>query len=509
MTLAIPIQIWMVIVYVAIFTVVGLWSSRKVKELSHWALAGRNLPWWMIGPATGALMVAAAATIGAGGFAYKYGFSAIVMFTLAFIACFIVTSILMCPLYRRSGIWTMPDMFGRRYQTKAAFRMYIYIIVGAMVMFIGVESVGTARIFEAALFGGNHDYWTVSCILALLVIFASVAMGGVWAIAHTNIIHTAAMYIGLGLGLFYAYHTYGGYTALVASGNLGYQQIDVLAGLGAMSEVYLLFPLMYILAYLFIPFIHPNFVQISASGKDIKNVKWGFILGGIIGITITALCAILGIYVKAFMLGIFGTASEDLALPIFGMQINPVIGGLIYIGIISALMSTVGPFVVATSTILAVNVVGTLKKGNISSDATLKLGRIFTFILPVLSIFPALYWAPKIIPAISVIISFGAIVAPMFIAGFFWKRATGYGANASLIGGSLAFFAWVILRYPLGIHPIVPGMITATLALIIVSFATPPPKQRQLRFIQRLRGVQFEGESVLDEERAKKQETNQ
>jgi Na+/proline symporter len=118
-------------------------------------------------------------------------------------------------------------------------------------------------------------------------------------------------------------------------------------------------------------------------------------------------------------------------------------------------------------------------------------------------------WAPKIIPAISVIISFGAIVAPMFIAGFFWKRATGYGANASLIGGSLAFFAWVILRYPLGIRPIVPGMITATLALIIVSFATPPPKQRQLRFIQRLRGVQFEGESVLDEERAKKQETNQ
>jgi SSS family solute:Na+ symporter len=472
-----PLQIWVVAIYLLIFTSVGILSSRKVGELSHWVLAGRELPWWMIGPASGALMVAAAATVGAGGFAYSYGFSAILMFILAFIACFLVMSQLICPLYRRSGIWTLPDMFGRRYASYATFQIYLWIIVGAMVLFIGIEMAGIARIFEASL---EIPFWA-GCVLAMIVIFSSVAFGGIWSVAYTNLVHVATMYVGLSIGLFHAINKHGGFLSLLP--HLGEHQIDPFAGFSAMNEIFLLFPFIYILSYLFLPFIHPIFVQVSASGKNIAHVRAGFAFGGILAIGITSLCCILGIYVNAFHPPI---EAADLALPVFGMEINPLVGGFIYIGILSALLSTIGPFVIATSTIISVNIIGVLKK-KISSSSILRLGRIFTFLLPVLSLIPTVLWKPSIIPAISIVIGFAVIVAPMWIAGFFWERATGRGANYSLIFGSLVFLGWVILRYPFGIHPVVPGVSAAVLALIVFSYLSPPPKYKHLRFVRRLK----------------------
>lgn len=490
----VPLQILLVLAYLGFFATIGLLSSRKATGLEQWVSAGRDMPWWLIGPSCGALLVAAAATVGAAGSGASYGVAAPVTFGLALGAAFFGMAQLVGPLYRRSGLLTMPSMLSTRFRSRATFRSYILLAVAMVPLIVGVEMVGIARLFQASLFGGDAAAWTWSLLLALAAVWASVAMGGMWSVAWTNLVHTVAMLAGLGAGVAYAASTFGGLSDLWA--RLPPRATDVGAGWEAMErgEGFLLFPLMLVLSYLFLPLIVPVFPQVAAAGRNVRHVRAGFALGGAIAIAVTTLSGLLGMYMETYRPDAIRGVHPDLALPAFGMAVHPLAGGLIYIGVLAAVLSTVGPIVVAVSTILAMDV--GLAKGPVSPRKTLRLGRAISFALPALAVAgSAAVSGERIVTSISVMVGFTGVVAPTVLAGFYWRRATGRGAIESLRWGSLVYglwlAGWLFRLHPafVAVHPLVPGVGAALLAMVLFSYRSPPPKPEALKFMETVRGT--------------------
>lgn len=490
----VPLQILLVLAYLGFFAAVGLLTSRKAKGLEQWVSAGRDMPWWLIGPSCGALLVAAAATVGAAGSGASYGVAAPVTFGLALGAAFFGMAQLVGPLYRRSGLLTMPSMLSTRFRSRATFRSYVLFAVAMVALVVGVEMVGVARLFQASLSGGGPGAWTWSLLLALVAVWASVAMGGMWSVAWTNLVHTAAMLLGLGAGVAYAASAFGGLPDLWA--RLPPGSTDVVAGWAAMErgEGFLLFPLMLVLSYLFLPLIVPVFPQVAAAGRSVRHVRAGFALGGTIAIAVTTLSGLLGMYMETYRPDAVAGINPDLALPAFGMAVHPLAGGLIYVGVLAAVLSTVGPIVVAVSTILAMDVGRALAKGPVGPRETLRLGRAISFALPALAMVGSMAVSgERIVTSISVMVGFTGVVAPTVLAGFYWKRATGRGAIESLRWGSLVYGLWLVgWLYRLhpaftAIHPFIPGVGAAVAAMVLVSYRSPPPKPEALKFMETVR----------------------
>ena len=92
----------------------GWYMSRKVgagKDSSHFFLAGRNLPWWIVGLSLYATNIGAEHLVGLTGDAYRYGLSAgTVELTTAM--CLGIAAAALFPYYIRNQVFTIPEIPG-------------------------------------------------------------------------------------------------------------------------------------------------------------------------------------------------------------------------------------------------------------------------------------------------------------------------------------------------------------------------------------------------------------
>ena len=70
---------------------------------------------------------------------------------------------------------------------------------------------------------------------------------------------------------------------------------------------------------------------------------------------------------------------------------------------------------------------------------------------------------------------FGAAFGPVIVASLYWRRLTAPGAIAGMIVGAVTVFVWGTVDALSGmIYEIVPGVLFATIAMVVVSLATKP-----------------------------------
>ena len=73
---------------------------------------------------------------------------------------------------------------------------------------------------------------------------------------------------------------------------------------------------------------------------------------------------------------------------------------------------------------------------------------------------------------------YGACFVPMFICGFFWKRATSQGVLTGITTGSIVFIILGVLKYtgtynlPYGIHPFLITLPLTVIVIVAVSLMT-------------------------------------
>ena len=203
----------------------GWYMSRKVgagKDSSSFFLAGRNLPWWIVGLSLYATNIGAEHLVGLTGDAYRYGLSAgTVELTTAMCLGFAAAALF--PYYIRNQVFTIPEFLEMRYSplarsffsglmlvicimTKMAFCLYAGALVIASLL--GWDVTTTSEVTTTVV--------VMTTVVSLAVVTAIFTMvGGFAGVAYADIIQSTIKIVGCGLMVIIGLHKVGGWHELM------------------------------------------------------------------------------------------------------------------------------------------------------------------------------------------------------------------------------------------------------------------------------------------------------
>jgi cation/acetate symporter len=172
--------------YLYIFLTIGVYALigflSRTAEVSEYYVAGRVVPAFYNGMATGADWMSAASFIGMAGSLYFGGYGGLA-FVLGWTGGYVLVSILMAPFLRKFGQFTVPDFFGARYGGNAARILAVIVLITASFVYVVAQIVGVGLITARFL---GMDY-QLACFVGLIGILVCSLLGGMKAVTWTQV----------------------------------------------------------------------------------------------------------------------------------------------------------------------------------------------------------------------------------------------------------------------------------------------------------------------------------
>jgi solute:Na+ symporter, SSS family len=187
---------------------VGIFSSRHEKDSEAYFLAGRGLPWWLIGFSLIAANISTEQFVGMSGKAADHVGLAIASYEWLAAITLVVVAFFFLPYFLRTGIYTIPEFLEKRFNRAtrslmALCMVLIYLLLVAAVTYSGALTIQTA--FAGQLLFGflPMNVVTGSWLIGLMAA-AYVASGGLKACAWADLIQGTALIVGGGVLMYFA-----------------------------------------------------------------------------------------------------------------------------------------------------------------------------------------------------------------------------------------------------------------------------------------------------------------
>jgi len=484
-----------IVVYLAGILTIGILSVRKLKLNSQaYFLAGRSLPWGMVGAALFAANISSIHLVGLAASGYNEGmvwgnFEWMATFTL------ILLGLVFAPFYFKSRIETLPEFLERRYSPASRIVLAFMAIMAALFIHIGMSLFAGAAVFKQ-FFG--IDVIT-SIILVSVVTAVYTILGGLRAVVVTETIQTGVLILGAVMITAFALlalpghgiHNLAELKAAVKPDQLSMIQTHSTAGLNWYA-VLLGYPILGVWYWC----SDQTIVQRVLGARSQKDAQLGPLFAGGLKILPVFIMVFPGVLGYVLFRDVIGPDSNQ-TLPVLINQLIPTgFKGLISAGLLAALMSTIAAALNSSATLVAVDIVGRWKPG-LSDEKTVRIGRWSAVVVMLL----AMAWSTQgsryssIFEAINAIASHLAPpITTVFLWGIFWRRGTKQASMITLISGfTLGAVSFLIDLPVFGTEKIIthklgiPFMMQAwwmfclcSLIFVVVSFLTPKPDPRQV-----------------------------
>ena len=443
-------------VYLLVVAFVGVFASRREKKTDDYFLAGRNLTWWIIGGSLIAANISTHHFIGMSGRGFEIGlaiasFEWIAAITLVLYARFFL------PYYLKSRITTMPEFLERRFNDKVRLVYAIISLIGYIVIELAVVlytgSLAINSIFGLPLAWG----------LAILCIIGGgyTIYGGFKSVAYTDVIQVTVLILGgltvtiLGLhkvGVLSPEHgasVIGGIKTILAGSPEKFHMVRPWND-PELPWVGVFFGGMW-LANIFYWGCNQFITQRTLAARSVWHGQMGAVFAGFLKLLVPVLVVLPGIIAfrlynadTGLLKSTFVLTKSDLAFPSLVKQLLPAgFTGLVMAGLMGCVMSHIASMLSASSSILTFDIYRNYVKKQATNDELIRFGRIVTLIvlvaatgvgfflqdLKAIFIYIQKYWS----------IAYPSVCA-LFLAGFFYKRASAKGALIAVIAGP----AWAL-----------------------------------------------------------------
>lgn len=186
-----PIDYLIVVLYLGITVLVGLWASRKAaRSTDDYFLAGRSFPWWMLGISGMATFIDMSATASVSGWFYMMGIKGYWFMFNGHIALFLsFTMIYGAKWVRRSGCATTGEWMITRFGPGRAGRA-AQVVTAVFAVLVGVAMMPFFWIGAGKTLVGFFPFFDGNVHLAAACFFSMIAVytvgGGFYGVVYTD-----------------------------------------------------------------------------------------------------------------------------------------------------------------------------------------------------------------------------------------------------------------------------------------------------------------------------------
>lgn len=482
-----------IIVYLVAMLAIGIVCSKRNNTVDDFYLGGRKL-----GPVVTAMSAEASdmsswLLMGLPGVAYltgvaDAGWTAIGLAVGTYFNWLIVARRLR-NYSAHIGAITIPDFFTNRYkeQKHILTAMAALIIIIFFVPYTASGFAACGKLF-ATIFGVDYH---VAMIISAIVIVGYTATGGFTAASTTDLVQSIIMSVALVVVLIFGVNQAGGMDAVIdnASKIPGYismtetfnPETGKSSAYGALT---IASTFAWGLGYFGMPHILLRFMAIE-SDKKIKTSRRIATVWVIISMGIAVFIGVVGSGMVAnSTMGALAdkeTIIVEIANLLSQHGILPaLIAGVILAGILASTMSTADSQLLAASSGVSENILGSLFGLKLSSKSKMIVARLTLIVISVIGVILAWDKDSSVFKIVSFAwAGFGASFGPVMLLALFWKRSNKYGAIAGMIAGAVMVFLWKYyiagLADILNIYELLPAFLFGLLVNVIVSLCTPAP----------------------------------
>jgi len=468
-----------IIVFVYLGAIIW-WALKKGKsaDSQSYFLAGRSMPWWIVGLSLFAASISSTTLIGQSGDAYHTGL-AVFNYNLTGVVVMVFFAIFLLPLYIKSKVFTIPEFLEKRYDERSRYYFSAICIIGNI--FLDAAGALYAAALIIKLIFPAADLQLIVIIFALIAASYTIP-GGLSSAINAELIQAIILILGSVLLTYFCFIQGGDYFAEL------FQNNNILTKLiRPLDDPATPWPGLIVgMPILGIYFWANNqtLVQRVLSSKSIDEGRRGIILTGFLTISTLFIIAIPGVIAGNLFPGL---EKPDMVYPSMILNLMPVgLLGISLAALLSALISTLSAIMNATSTLFTMDFYSKFNKQSDSKNLV-KIGKITSCIVILISA----VWAPQIGKFGSLLKYYQEMlsyisppIVAAFILGVFNKRTNANGAFIGLMGGLgvavlLLFFKTHIFGN-LHFLLIVPFLFMFSLILIYITslFSSKPSSEK-------------------------------
>ena len=481
-----------ILVYMVGVFVLGSYFGKYVNTAEDFFSSGKTLPWWAIGMSIVVTDISATDFIATAGAGYVYGISAANFDLIGSMPAMVFSAFIFVPYYWRSGVFSIPEFLGRRYNS--AVQIIHGSIWGVFLLVMMSVMLWLTAVTLQTIVGWNPyvSTWAIVLITGLYTL-----SGGLTAVVMTDVVQMFVMFVGGIALLWLSMWEVGGWSGLQEKIHaMGPQYADhftmllphdtttpypwtgIIFGLGlVMATGYMCG--------------NPTIVQRALGAQSEWDAKGGMLFAGLLKVFIPMMIIVPGLAAVVLEPGL---KNGDQAVPsMIRDLLPPGLKGLMFAALFAALMSSVSSYLNTATTIWTTDLYGKIRYlitgKTIPDKQVLAIGRVFTIIFMLVAAIFAPYLANQKTMYNFIQTSLSMFQGPVFailLLGIMWHRTNRWGGLAGML---LGVVFTTILTLTDGIfrssEPFLFvawwSFVFSIVVTVVVSLLTPPEPEEKIR----------------------------
>jgi SSS family solute:Na+ symporter len=422
--------------YFLVTILIGWWARRQSRSANAYLNASRSLPLWIVTAAYLAANCGALEIVGLSAMAAHYGVQAFHFYWIGAIPAMVFLAIWMMPVYRRSGVRSVPEYLDVRYGPNLRL-LNACVLATTMLLFAGISLYAMAQTLQAIV----GLTFVASISISAGVVLAYVLLGGIKATIYNEVFQLIIMIGGIAPVAWHAFRS--GAVAPALRQGVSYHLwtgLPVASNAAPLDGVGVIFGLGFILSF---SYWCTDFVlmQRAFTARTEIAARQVPLWAGFGKLLFSVLVVVPGLAAVHLLPELGRSQRFDQALPaIMTFFYGPTMLGLGLTALVASLMSGLAANVSAFAAIWTEDIYRSRIRQHATDRHYLAMGRITAAVAIVVGAFASYidFLFRDLMEHVQLIFSvFAAPFWAIFLLGMTTRRTTERGAVIAFLGGTI------------------------------------------------------------------------
>jgi len=406
-------------VYLAATFGFALYYGRRAhgEDTTGYFLAGRALPWYLIGFSFYASNMSGASFVGLIGASYSNGLT---VFNYEWTAALVLVlfAAFVLPVFLRNRLGTVTEYLELRFERRTRLAYSVFTLLTLLFIDMAGALYAGAIVMQTGL--PVLNLW-IACIIISLLVGAYTIFGGLRAVVITDALQAVVLIVGAAAVAIYGLYAVGGWDALQA--RLDARSLTVFQ---PVNDPFLPWPGIggVVILGLYYWTFNQYFVQRALAARSLEEGRKGALFAGLLKVPNLALMVVPGMVAAALYPAL---ESPDKAFPTLAFELLPIgLRGIVLAAMLAAIMSSLDSALNAAASLVTLDLVKPRWPG-LGEHRLLGIGRMVTAVLMIM----AAIYAPMIASFGSLFEYFQATLAylvppivAVYLGGLLSRRLT-------------------------------------------------------------------------------------